>query len=79
MEHDGWLTHFPQGFWSQISDTVTHLGPLDGDDPVEAARRVVEEGDVDGGGRGRDPRPLRLRVDVEDVGLAREDRLLPER
>ena len=57
---------------------MTHLGALDGDDPVEAARRVVEEGDVDGGGRGRDPRPLRLRVDVEDVGLAREDRLLPE-
>ena len=62
-----------------LSLAVTHLGPLDGDDPVEAARRVVEEGDVDGGGRGRDPRPLRLRVDVEDVGLAREDRLLPER
>ena len=57
---------------------ITHLRPLHGNDPIEAPRRVVEEGDVDGGGRRRDPRPLRLRVDVEDVSLAREDRLLPE-
>ena len=54
-----------------------HLGSLDGDDPVESPGGVEEEGDVDGGRGGRDPRPLRLRVDVEHVGLAREDRLLP--
>ena len=57
--------------------SLAHLGALDGDDAVESARGVVEEGDVDGGRRRRDPRALRLGVDVEDVRLAREDWLLP--
>ena len=52
------------------------LAPLHRDDAVQAAAGVVEEGDVDGGGGGGQPGPLRLRVDVEHVGLAREDRLL---
>lgn len=55
---------------------MTDLGPLDADDAVEVARRVVEEGDGDGGGAGRHPRALRLRVYVEHVRFAREDRLL---
>lgn len=51
---------------------------LHADDAVEPSWRVVEEGDADSRTGGRHPRPLRLRVDVEDVSLAREDRLLTE-
>ena len=58
---------------------VADLGAFDADDAVEGARRVVEEGDVDGRRRGRDPRAFRLRVDVEHVRLAREDGLLPKK
>ena len=54
------------------------LGPLHGDDSVEASGRVVEEGDVDGGGGGGDPGPLGLGIDVEYVRLARKNWLFPE-
>ena len=52
------------------------LGALDRDDPVESPGGVVEEGDGHRGVRGRDPGTLRLGVDVENVRLACEDRLL---
>ena len=52
------------------------LGALHRDDPVEGAGGVVEEGDRHGRARGGNPRSLRLRVDVEHMCLAREDRLL---
>lgn len=50
---------------------------LDADDAIQIARRVVEEADGHGLGAGRDPGALRLGVDVEDVGEARENRLFP--
>ena len=52
------------------------LGALDGDDPVERPGGVVEEGDGDCGVGGRNPGALGLWVDVEDMRLASEDRLL---
>ena len=52
------------------------LGPLHGNDPVEGAGGVIEEGHghrCTGGGY---PRAFSLRVNVENMCLAREDRLL---
>lgn len=51
------------------------LGALDTDDAVQISRAVVEEANVDRLHAGRDPGALRLRIDVEDVRLAGENRL----
>ena len=55
----------------------TYFGAFDADNSVEWSRRIVEEGDIDGWWRGRDPGTFRLRVDVEDVRLARKYWLFP--
>ena len=55
----------------------TYFSPFNADDSVERAGWVVEEGDVDGWRWGRDPRPLRLGINVKYVRLARKDGLLP--
>ena len=52
------------------------FGAFHGDDSVESSGGVVEEGDGDRGVRGGDPGALGLGVDVEDMRLASEDRLL---
>ena len=57
---------------------MCYLRSFHRDDSVEGPGRVVEEGHVDRGGGGRQPGALRLRVDVEDVGFASENRLLSE-
>ncbi len=60
-----------------IISNSSHLCSFNWDDPVQRSGGVVEEGDVDGGGGRGQPGPLRLRVDVENVRFASENRLLP--
>lgn len=55
-----------------------YLSAFDTYDAVEVPSRIKKEGDTDSGGAGRDPRPLRLRVYVEDMSFCREDGLFPE-
>jgi hypothetical protein len=65
-------SHSNKKLWNPV-----YLGSLDRDDSVESPGGVVKEGDVDGGGGRCQPGPLGLRVDVENVRFASENRLLP--
>lgn len=53
-----------------------YLCAFHANDAVQTAGGVVEEGDADRGTGSRDPRSLRLGINMEHVRLAREDRLL---
>lgn len=54
----------------------SYLCAFDANDAVQTAGWIIEERDADCGTGSRDPRTLRLRINMEHVRLAREDRLL---
>lgn len=54
----------------------SYLCAFDANDAVQTTGWIIEERDADGGTGSRNPRTLRLRINMEHVRLAREDRLL---
>ena len=54
----------------------SYLCAFDTNDAVQTTGWIIEERDADGGTGSRDPRTLRLGINMEHVRLAREDRLL---